>query len=150
MRHWFLILMIALLPVRGWALGTMTGQMPAAHAAMTDATVPAAAQVQTGASEATGAGHHTAAGMKPDCPEHAGSAVQPEAHHAPEQDSGAVSSEASADCHSCTSCQICHTVAATASAALPALTFSPHALPSLAGARFASAQPAPGLKPPIS
>lgn len=149
MRHWFLILMIALLPVRGWALGTMTGQMPAAHAPLTN-TTHAAAPVQSAASEAAGAGHHTAAGMKPDCPDHAGSVVQPDAHHAPEQDSGAAGSEASADCHSCTSCQICHTVAATAGAALPALSFTPHALPLLAGARFASAQPAPGLKPPIS
>ncbi len=142
MRHWLLVLMIALLPLRGWAAATMAGQMPAAHAA-------AAMQAETahaGAPSHQGAGSHKAAALMPDCPEHAAASAEPVMAAGANADT----TQASGDCHSCTSCQICHTVAATVNAALPALTFSPHALPAEGGASFASAQPAQGLKPPIS
>ncbi|MES2975365.1 MAG: hypothetical protein V4757_17245 [Pseudomonadota bacterium] len=146
MRHWLLILMIALLPLRGWAAATMAGQMPTAHAA-------AAMQAETahaGAPSHQGAGTHKAAALMPDCPEHAAASAEPATAAAPADAADTDTTQASGDCHSCTSCQICHTVAATVNAALPALTFSPHALPAEGGASFASAQPAQGLKPPIS
>lgn len=150
MRHWFLIVMIALLPVRGWALGTMTGQMPPVHAAVTATSIAQGTPAQAAGGGSSKAGHHKPAVMMADCEQHAGASGQAASSHAQAEDSATDSTGATADCHSCTSCQICHTVAATAAADLPALTFSSHALPSLAGARFASAQPAPGLKPPIS
>jgi len=133
MRHWLLIFMIALLPLRGWTAGTMAGQMPVAHAAAAAISMEVSAEMTM----------DMPVDMT-DCPGH----VEAGAESA--DSTGPGDSHASGNCHTCASCQICHTVAATVSAALPAFTFPHHALPSSGSARFASAQPAQGLKPPIS
>ena len=136
MRHVILVLMIALLPLRGWVGDAMAMELiPArmvAHALQADESMPAPA-------------HHGAMGaagmaapppMHADCPGHAGAPdeAQPKA----------------ADCSTCTACQICHAVALT--------PFFPHLAPAplpanrplAATHHFASAERAPGFKPPIS
>lgn len=51
---------------------------------------------------------------------------------------------------SCTHCQLCHGVAMTVWPEVPMLGGSPRAAPAFGPAAFASAEPAPGFKPPIS
>jgi cytochrome c553 len=55
------------------------------------------------------------------------------------------------DCQStCTNCQLCHSVAMTVWPEVPMLAEVPRTTPAFEPAAFASAEPAPGLKPPIS
>lgn len=138
MRHLVLALMIALLPIRGWV-----GDVMATEMASTMATQPENATKMVAAhAHAAGAegqlgpemAHQQAAATMPDCPGH-GDAPAPAAH---------------ASCDACQACQACHTVALSppAASAVPLLTAltPPHS----PVARFASADMAPGQKPPIS
>ncbi len=127
MRILLLALMIALLPLRGWVGDAMAMEQ-----------VPGA----PGGVHATATMPHEPHEAQP-CHEQAG-----EAHAAPvDEDS---SSHAGGDCASCTVCQICHSVALTGlhplvrAATLP--TVAPHTYTVL----HASAERAPGFKPPIS
>lgn len=141
MRHWFIILLIALLSLRGWASDAM-------------ATTMVVAQIQTqqqGVAKATAEPAHAvgepvhidsdtgvvkAAVAAANCSNHA---------------SGGDSQAADTHCKSCSACQACHTVALspvpnfTASAAL-----NLSALPRAAIAQFTSAPTARDQKPPIS
>lgn len=68
-------------------------------------------------------------------------------------DAGAPSHEhgAQPDCTStCTSCQLCHNIAMTVWPDMPTTGEAPRAAPSFEPVAFASAEPAPGFKPPIS
>ncbi|MES2687345.1 MAG: hypothetical protein V4706_11015 [Pseudomonadota bacterium] len=130
--------MIALLPIRGWV-----GDVMATEMASTMATQPENATKMV-AAHAHGAGaegqfdHETApqqaAATMPDCPGH-GDAPAPATH---------------ASCDACQACQACHTVALTPPAASPASVMTALAPPHSPVARFASADMAPGQKPPIS
>ena len=53
-------------------------------------------------------------------------------------------------CQSCDVCQACHSIALTPAALGAAPVFSPRTQPRAKAARFASAEAAPGHKPPIS
>lgn len=125
MSRWFVVLMIALLPLRGWVGEAMAGQMIAQQlAAVAQATTPAD-------DAATGA--HT------DCHGQVTADAPP-----------AAEASSSMDCGSCTSCQVCHSVAMAAPALTAAAPLQPHpALPAY-GRQFASAERSPGFKPPIS
>lgn len=58
---------------------------------------------------------------------------------------------ASPNCQStCSDCQLCHSVAMALWPELTAVVASPRLAPAFVPAAFASAEPAPGLKPPIS
>lgn len=127
MRHWFLVFLIALLPIRGIAGEFMAGQMLGQRiAAAQAANVPAAAATET-------------ATAHEDCHGRAAPA-----------DAAAPVIQLGTDCGNCTLCQVCHSVAM----AVAPLAASPgavaHGQPLQGGTPFASAQPAPGLKPPIS
>lgn len=140
MRHLFLILMIALLPLRGWASDAM-------------ATVMATAQVQH---QQTAASPLAARANDAGVPAHQyGETVAADAvQTASDCSSHAFGQDEHADdthCNTCSACQACHTVALT-----PAPAFSASAAPNLGAlpraevAQFTSAQAALGQKPPIS
>lgn len=125
MRVLFLALMIALLPLRGWVGDAMAMDMLAL---------------------AQGAAHSSHANATPvhDCHTLAadgagGDASEPQAPPM----------QMSADCNTCSACQICHTVA------LPAIILplngvgTPTLQPAHPAGLFASADRAPGFKPPI-
>lgn len=50
----------------------------------------------------------------------------------------------------CTVCQTCSATPLALQTTVPRLPLAPHSVPRDAGARFASAEPARGFKPPIS
>ncbi|MEO5795280.1 MAG: DUF2946 family protein [Rhodoferax sp.] len=132
MRRFFLILMIALLPLRGWVGEAMAMEMLAQQSN--------AIQNIASSAEDTSASSHFYVEMQADhapCPGHAESA-----EHATD---GSTS-----HCGTCPLCQMCHTVAAPAPWALPSPLWLGHAQPATGHARFASAPAAFALKPPIS
>lgn len=127
MRRWFILLMIALLPVRGWVGDVMAADMLTQRLH----TLAPAQAAPTQPADAHADCHGKAVAHNP---------AQPEASNAPDV----------ADCGSCASCQVCHSlVLAAASGAAPVLP-APHAAPPVRGMHFASAEPARGFKPPIS
>jgi hypothetical protein len=144
MRHFFLILMIALLPLRSWAGDIMAMEMASQHlnaitliAETTDDTwVNGHFGSQTSAETA----RSTA-----DCPGHVAMA--------PQESPGAVDAVDSAPnghCSTCGVCQICHTVALASATLWLAQSFATSSLLPFGSSRFTSALPALGLKPPIS
>jgi hypothetical protein len=139
MHRWLLLLMIALLPLRGWVGDAMAGEM--------------IAQQMGGAQQATSHARAMHVAAQPpherdhqgrDCMEHA---------QTPSGDSGATKGERQGEvspCSTCASCQACSSPALTLGVETGSTRgFAPPRPPS-AAARFASADPAPGLKPPIS
>ena len=126
MRHLLIILLIAVLPVRGWASERMSvsmavQQMAVAASAPTEATdCPMLAQAPDTASTAT-----------IDVADAAGESISPL-------------------CKGCTTCQLCMAVV-TGYPPMPDTTLQlPQAKRLLASVSFSSAEPAPGFKPPIS
>jgi len=126
-----LVLMIALLPLRGWVGDAMaTGML-----------VTAVAGARVAPDMAVSDGHQameeTPSMAHADCMGH-DTAMQ-------------AASDMDPDYPSCTMCQTCHTVALSAPALLSLAAISlPHALPSAALPCFVSADCALCIKPPIS
>jgi hypothetical protein len=130
MRRWFLLIMIALLPIRGWVGDVMAADMVTQRIAAL-AQVPVQVQQPADAAADPHADcHGKAAATSPALPA-AGDAL-------------------ATDCGNCTSCQVCHSVAMAATPGAGTLAPAPHAAPPLRGTHFASAEPARGFKPPIS
>lgn len=130
MRRWFLILLIALLPIRGWVGDAMAGQMIGQHLA-----APNIAEVAVAEQAASLPEHEGCAG-------HAAGATQAPAE--------APATDISADCGTCTSCQVCHSVVIAPPSIDSGISPVRHRVAALPGMRFASAEPARGFKPPIS
>lgn len=134
MRTLLLALMIALLPIRGWlgdamAIEMVRQSLPAAAASVTAAS----------SSDIVDAHCHEAMG--------AGDSMDM-ADHATTHDGGHGADHQG--CGTCTACQACHTVALGGMPRVDIVHGAPQAPPVAHAARFASAEPAPGLKPPIS
>lgn len=134
MRRWFFVLLILLLPLRGWVGDAMAMQMalPGPHA-------PATGAMQHGDGDSGPAHTHTnsvASAAAGDCGAHTagqGTSDEMDATH----------------CVACAMCQSCHTVAVLLSPdALTATQTSP-ASPAATMHVFASADRALLLKPPI-
>ena len=139
MRFLLVAIMIILLPVRGWVGDAMATRM-AAPAALVQAI--SASATGTHAHAATDVAHDhlaqqaAALPVTSDCVTHAGAGT------------GSLSDGSA--CKACVVCQVCHTVAlelptAYLSRQVPA-PWAPHSVTP----RFASADRALGLKPPIS
>jgi hypothetical protein len=138
MRHLVLALLIALLPIRGWIGEVMATGMASSRVAHS------ALAIENGATHVDrerAAGHFShevapseSAAAMPDCPGH-GDAPVPASH---------------VSCDSCQACQACHTVGLSPPLTSPVPLLTPLAPPHSAVARFASADMAPGQKPPIS
>ena len=138
MRRLILAVMIVLLPLRGWigdamALEAATG----APVAIQSIAVDVHPTLEVTHFEADSGRQDLRAGPG-HCPDHASAPAEGD------------DSDTSANGHACTVCQVCHSVAMSADAApLPTLPL-PVLAPAMSFARFTSALPAPGLKPPIS
>ncbi|SFP26082.1 hypothetical protein SAMN05216567_10588 [Variovorax sp. OK605] len=137
MRTLLLALMIALLPIRGWLGDAMAVEM-VRHS------MPAAAATAVSmAGAATEAHCHDAMGEMG-----AGdTAAMNMSGHDGNHDAGGADHQG---CGTCTACQVCHTVALGGMPLVDTVHGAPQAPPAARTARFASAEPAQGLKPPIS
>ncbi len=125
MRHFVFALLIALLPLRGWMADAMSMEMAVQQLQQAQHTPDAKAS------------------MPADCPKQAGGA-QAQTGSEPIPVSGGI------PCHGCGSCELCLPMSLLALAALPLPLVMPQTAPPTAGERFASAERAPGFKPPIS
>jgi len=133
MRTLLLALMIALLPIRGWLGDAMAVEM-VRHS------LPAAAEAVPMASAATEAHCHEAM--------EAGDSVHMDmSGHGSHGDDNGTDHQG---CGTCTACQVCHTVALGGMPLVDIAHGAPQAPPADRSARFASAEPVAGLKPPIS
>ncbi len=142
MRALFFAFMIALLLLRGWVGDAMANRMALAplHPApeSRQLATPATAAAQTAHKTA----HKTAHEAAHDCAGHAAhdDSAPAASAHCPSCDA----------CQACQACQACHSVALTSPAARPSTALGPRTQPPAPAARFASADAAPGQKPPIS
>ena len=140
MRHLLLILMIALLPLRGWAGDAMATGMAAGQVQQMQQRQHATEIIATYAHPESVTAHFYHGPAAPDtgltgadCAGHGGEDV--DASH----------------CDTCSACQACHTVALSHSAAIALSTvFQAFSLPHSAADQFASADAALRQKPPIS
>ena len=145
MRRLFLVLIIALLPLRGWVGDVMAMEMAAQS--MNAIELVATYAHSTGARGQFDS--QNADSTHSECPGHAATASG-QANAVSDASPEGASDSASGHCNTCGVCQICHAVALADTAALSAPDFIPHALPALGSTRFASASTALSQKPPIS
>ncbi|WP_143762907.1 hypothetical protein [Ramlibacter tataouinensis] len=122
MRPWLLILMVALLPLRGWVGDAMAGEA-------------LARQVVAMAADAQASAPHP-----PDCHGHAAASSDAGDVSAPDLHAGEV----------CSHCQLCMLLALRAPEGGFTAVRPVHALPAFGADRYASAPLPPLLKPPIS
>lgn len=132
MRRFVLLLMLVLLPLRGWVGEAMAMDMLAQHAS-----TPLSTAIQNIATHAHEISAEATFYTK----------VQTDCHGAAEAPPSETSSP---HCGTCPLCQMCHTVAAPPPFATLPAPWLPHAQPCTGPARFASAPAAFALKPPIS
>lgn len=129
-RRWFILLLIALLPLRGWVGEAMAGEMLAQRTA---AAAAHAAQPHDG-----DAGQHEAHGSGHDCMD--GHAAAPadgtDAQHG--------------DCPTCAACQVCSSVALGIDMPSTITATFAHVPPAWRDIHFASAEPVRAVEPPIS
>ena len=140
MRHLFLILMIALLPLRGWVSDAMATGMLASQVQQ---------QQQTATKTIATHGHEAGTKAHQDT-ETVAADVTPTAADCPGHASDAESHAADAHCESCSVCQACHTVALSPTGTDVTAVFNLSMLPWAAVAQFSSAETALGEKTPIS
>lgn len=140
MRHIFVILMIAMLPLRSWAGDLMAMDMTTQHINAISFIASSAYDTRTRGTFDTN--QTTDPGFE--CPGHVPTASVPISVV------NAADTPADGHCSTCGVCQICHVVALAQTTVWLAPTFIPPALAPIGGTRFTSALPALGLKPPIS
>lgn len=133
MRVLLLALMIALLPLRGWVGDVMAMEMASGHSyAMQNIATPAyPAGAEASFSTNSGRSHS-------------------ECHDAVAAPGASLSTAELADQGDCLDCQICHITAVPSAMGLDVHVTRPPLLQPRGGIQFASATPAPRLKPPIS
>lgn len=154
MRALFFIILIALLPLRGWAGEMMatdmaSSQIVKAHQEVGSATESGAHNSHIHWAKGPFNGDKLAAEAQQ--PLFAAKNTRPSAPHNCEGYAKAEEfTPVASDCDSCATCQACHIVALSAAAVDLNLSFSSRALPRSAAAQFASATAALGQKPPIS
>ena len=139
MRRLLLILMIALLPLRGWAGDAMATGMAAGQVAQIQQRHIATESIATQAHAESVTAHFDhetaisdAVRTVADCEGHGAEDTDP------------------SHCDTCSACQACHTVALAHAAPTVLPTFQAFALPHSAADQFASADAALRQKPPIS
>ena len=130
MRHLFLIVMIALLPVRGWAVDSMAVSMAARQLNAIESVTTEA--INTGVKGQFDS--ETQATMPTDCPMQ----IQ------------AVDNTNAGVCQGCNTCLLCMAVVTGYPMTLAGAAPLPQAEQAFGSASFTSAERAPGFKPPIS
>ena len=142
MRQLFLILMIALLPLRGWVSDAMATGMATGQVEHSQKLQIAIKSISIHAHETSGEVHLEHEMAAPDIAQTpadcAGHGQDSEAH------AGA------SHCDTCAACQACHTVAISSFSSLQFTAFHAFAAPRAASPQFASADAALRQKPPIS
>ena len=132
MRRWLLLVMVLLLPLRGWLGEAMAGEM-----------------LQQ---EVVGVVQHHAAAAAHDCDHHGGGAAHPHQPHHPHAPHGHDHDEAQAqpggDCPTCAACQVCPSVALWPPAPAIVATGFHHPPPQDVQPAFTSAEPLLAFKPP--
>ena len=142
MRHIVLALMIALLPLRGWAGDVMATQM-AASAISIEAVVIKTAAVNALEMGEQGSFAHQKQNFE-------SSNAPSDCHEQLGVHSDTVNASNSEHCATCPACQVCHTVALSPPSLNVTISFtSPQAGPTSAST-FTSADTALGQKPPIA
>ena len=131
MRHLLLVVMMILLPVRGWAGDHMAVSMAAGMAA----NMVTSATAKTGEST-----------MSTDCPMHLQTLAADTANDSNPTSKGQLGS----GCNSCDSCELCLALATVTQVAWPSDAARPHIAPLAMGIAYHSADSASSLKPPIS
>ncbi len=145
MRAAFLILMIALLPLRGWLGDAMAMQMVTGHSVTTETIATQAGPIRAGATFFLNSA--TAPLPCHDAESAMGHPSEPGALNTTTASSDPASHS---DCAQCSTCQVCHSVALfPVIRPLPLLSL-PTQLMHSGHALFASVPRAPHLKPPIS
>ena len=137
MRRLLFILLIALLPLRGWVGDAMATGMAAQQVRMASISV---ALEHTHAPLEVTHGHQAA---NTDI-------VVVHADECHGATGGATPHSADSHCESCAVCQACHTVALSLAASCALARLAPALPPQTMAAHFASAEAALGQKPPIS
>ena len=127
LRTPLMLALVAMLLLRVWVGDAMAMAVP-------EATAPV---------EHTAMSHEASAPAMP-CHEAAPAATDRSQHADP------ANAHDGTHCGTCTLCQVCHSVAMTEAATARRAFALPQAAPQQAAQRFASAEPQPGLKPPIS
>lgn len=145
MRHWLLVFLIALTPLRGWAGDVMAVAVavatPAQHRAEVQGHI--ASNISAAAAEPT---DRVPAGTPhADCMGHSDhDAVTPGDADSPQDgDSGA-------HCAPCSACPLCSAAALALHTRIAPLIPAFQGVPAAIGIAFTSAEPARGFKPPIS
>jgi hypothetical protein len=146
-RHFIFALLIALLPLRGWVGDVMATQMATNMAAHAVHHADESHGSSHAAQASVEAAQHT---MTADCTEHGAAAPADVVVDAHDQPDAGMPTHAAGDCPSCSACQVCHTVALSPQPFSQAASALPAATPVMAASHFASAEAAPGQKPPIS
>ena len=158
MRTLLLALMIALLPIRGWlgdamALEMARHSLPAASVSTVTAAPGATMATQAHCHEAMDAMDTMAATDATDATDADGGmqmAMDMSDGHAGHASHDTAIGADHQGCGTCTACQVCHTVALGGMPLIDTVHGAPQAAPAAHASRFASAEPAQGLKPPIS
>jgi hypothetical protein len=143
MRALLFVLMIALLLLRGW-----TGDAMANDMALASLHQPQQSTTKTIAAHAYGISEKAHFHPESAIPE-ASNAAQA-AHDCAGHAADGAAPAADGHCQSCDACQACHSVALIPSIVEAAPVFGSRSRPHAMAARFASAEAAPGQKPPIS
>jgi len=133
MRHLLLVLLIAVLPVRGWAADVMTVAMAAQE--LNAIKIVASSAHSTRATDQFST--EIQANMPADCPMLASSKATG-------------NNTASPLCKGCTTCQLCMALVTGYPMMLIGAVPLPQATQGMASISFSSAERAPGFKPPIS
>ena len=139
MRTLLFVLMLTLLLLRGWTGDAMANDM--ALASLQHPHQPQQSTIKTIATHTDGKSaeanfdHESAMPAMHGCAGHAADGTAP---------------SADGHCPSCDVCQACHSVALTPAAVGAAPVFGSCTQPRAKAARFASAEAAPGHKPPLS
>jgi len=125
MRRWLLILMVALLPLRGWVGDAMAAQMLGQQLAAIESVAESAHRERA-------TGHFDSKDAAHDC------------HSA-----APVADPAEGSCASCVQCQVCSALVLPSRVG-PGAAVEARGLPATEGVHFASAPRAPVFKPPIA
>jgi hypothetical protein len=148
MRRIFIILMIALLPLRGWAGVVMAAEMSANMVMQySNAINLVASPAYPERVTATFNGENEAK-KQPECPGHAAQHAGPESASATAHESHLTTPNS--HCDNCGTCQVCNSVALSSGTGFQPAVLPPPSITPAAGFSFASALLAAGLKPPIS
>lgn len=148
MRRIFIILMIALLPLRGWAGVVMAAEMSADMVTQNVAAINLVAATAYPERVTAIFNGENEVKKQPECPGHAAQHAEPESASATAHESPQTTPNG--HCDNCGTCQVCNSVVLSNGTGFQPTVLPPSSITPAAGFSFASALLAAGLKPPIS